>query len=108
VSSRKLDDHGEPIIEPPLLVKRHGDVTAVAFPMLFLGGVVFPVDSAPGWLRPVTAVMPLTYLASALRSIILDGQSLPDVWLQALVLVATALVGLAIAVRFFRWESSAV
>jgi ABC-2 type transport system permease protein len=81
---------------------------AIAFPMMFLGGVFFPVDAAPGWLRPFTEIMPLTYLATALRAIILDGSTLMDVWTQALVLVVTALAGLVVAVRFFRWESRVV
>ena len=34
---------------------------AVSFPMLFLSGVFFPVDSAPAFLQPIMKLMPLRY-----------------------------------------------
>jgi ABC-2 type transport system permease protein len=80
---------------------------AVSFPMLFLSGVFFPVDSAPSILQPVMAVMPLRYLADGLRNLMVRGDSLPHVWLSIVVMLGTAAVGFLLANRFFRWESSA-
>ena len=80
---------------------------AFSFPMLFLSGVFFPVDSAPSWLQPVMRLMPLRYLADGLRDLMVRGASLPSEWLNALVLLATGAVGFLLAIRFFRWESSA-
>lgn len=85
-----------------------GAANAVFLPMMFLSGVFFPVEDAPAWLRPITNALPLTYLVGALRDIMLRGASLPDVWLEILVLLVTAAVGMIIAVRFFRWEPRAV
>ncbi|HEX5164738.1 MAG TPA: ABC transporter permease [Thermomicrobiales bacterium] len=79
---------------------------AFTFPMLFLGGVFFPVDSAPDWLQPIMRLIPLRYLADGLRNMMIHNASLPDEWLNLLVMLATAAVGFALALRFFRWESN--
>lgn len=80
----------------------------VSFPMMFLSGVFFPIDTAPAWMQPITKIMPLTYLVEALREIMTRGQSILTTWPNLLVMVATAAVGLAIGLRFFRWEPRAV
>lgn len=80
---------------------------AIAFPMLFLSGVFFPIDSAPDWMRPIIMAMPLTYFADGLRDIMIHGSTFFAVWSDALVLLATALIALVLAVRFFRWEARA-
>jgi ABC-2 type transport system permease protein len=79
---------------------------AFTFPMLFLGGVFFPVDSAPDWLQPIMRLIPLRYLADGLRNLMIRDATLPDEWLNVVVMLATAVVGFALALRFFRWESS--
>lgn len=79
---------------------------AVTFPMLFLSGVFFPVDNAPDWLQPITKIIPLTYLADGLRDVMVRGGSLPDQWINILALLATCVIGIALSVRFFRWESA--
>lgn len=81
---------------------------AIAFPMLFLAGVFFPVDSAPGWMQPITILMPLAYLADALREVMIHGASLVSQWLNILVLLVTATIGFLVSIRLFKWESSSV
>ena len=81
---------------------------AIAFPMMFLGGVFFPLDSAPAWMRPITDVIPLTYFANGLRDIMIHGATVFGVWSDALIMLGTAAVALVLAVRFFRWEAQAV
>lgn len=80
---------------------------AIAFPMMFLSGVFFPIDSAPVWMRPITTAMPLTYFANGLRDIMIHGATFFAVWTDVLVLLATALVAIVLSVRFFRWEARA-
>ena len=77
----------------------------ITFPMLFLSGVFFDVDSAPGWLAPITKVLPLRYLVDALREVMTRGKGLDAIWMDWVILAATALIGVLIAVRFFRWEA---
>jgi ABC-2 type transport system permease protein len=79
---------------------------AVSFPMLFLSGVFFPVDSAPAWLQPIMKLMPLRYLVDGLRDLMVRGASLTDIWLEILVMLVTAVVGFVLALRFFRWDAS--
>jgi ABC-2 type transport system permease protein len=77
----------------------------VTFPMLFLSGVFFGIESAPNWLQPITRILPLSYLVDALRDTMSRGKGLTTVWTDLLVLVATFAIGMAIAVRFFRWDA---
>ncbi len=78
---------------------------AITFPMLFLAGVFFPLDMAPSWIQPIAAVLPLKYFADGLRNIMAHGSTLPDEWFNVLILAVTAVIGLILSVRFFRWDS---
>lgn len=80
----------------------------ITFPMLFLSGVFFAVDSVPAWLQPLLKVLPLAYLVDALRQPMTLGRGLSAVGTDLAVLAATFLVGLLIAVRFFRWDAGKV
>ena len=80
----------------------------ITFPMLFLSGVFFDVDSAPGWLKPITRILPLRYLVDALREVMTRGKGLDAIWQDWVFLGVTALVAVAIAVRFFRWDAKSV
>ena len=40
---------------------------SVAGALYLLCGAIFPLDSLPGWLRPVGMVLPLTYWLESLR-----------------------------------------
>jgi ABC-2 type transport system permease protein len=77
----------------------------ITFPMLFLSGVFFDLDSAPEWIRPITQVLPLRYLVDALREPMTRGKGIETTWPDLLVLVCTFAVGMLVAVRFFRWEA---
>ena len=80
----------------------------ITFPMLFLSGVFFEINSAPAWLAPITKILPLRYLVDALREVMTRGRGLDAIWMDWSILAATALISLLIAVRFFRWESRTV
>jgi ABC-2 type transport system permease protein len=47
------------------------------FPMIFLCGLFFPVESLPVWLRPVSYVLPLTYGADILHASVRGAARLP-------------------------------
>jgi ABC-2 type transport system permease protein len=78
----------------------------ITFPMLFLSGVFFSVETVPSWLQPLLRVLPLAYLVDALRQLMTMGRGLPAIWPDLAVLAATFVLGLLIAVRFFRWDST--
>ena len=77
----------------------------ISFPMLFLSGVFFPLDRSPVWLQDVAKALPLTYLADGLRQVMVYGASLTNLWADLLALVLTTAIGIALAIRFFRWET---
>ncbi|MHB8840487.1 MAG: ABC transporter permease [Candidatus Aquicultor sp.] len=77
----------------------------IGMPMMFLGGVFFPVDNAPTWIQPLIKVLPLKYLADALRSVMVQGQSLGSVQTNLYILLAVTAVLFAVSIKFFRWES---
>lgn len=72
------------------------------FPMMFLSGVLFPIDQFPVWLQWVGKALPLYYAADALRKVIVlsatFNQILPDVFM----LVVYSLATLSIAIPIFR------
>jgi len=50
-------------------------------PMMFLSGIFFSFDFLPGFLQTVARFLPLTYLADALRQVMVTGlRSLRWVW----------------------------
>jgi ABC-2 type transport system permease protein len=77
----------------------------VTFPMLFLSGIFFSMENAPAWLRPITRVLPLPYLVDALRETMTFGNGLAAIWPDLLALLVTFGIAMAIAVRYFRWDS---
>jgi ABC-2 type transport system permease protein len=52
----------------------------------------------------VVTAMPLTYLADALRQIMVGATPVYSLWVDLGVLAAWLVVSAALAVRFFRWE----
>ncbi|HEY4002160.1 MAG TPA: ABC transporter permease [Candidatus Xenobia bacterium] len=77
----------------------------LVMPLYFLSGAMFPLASAPAWMRALMVIDPLTYGVDALRSVVLPGSSLvrfdipTDV--SVLAVVAVLLVGAA-AFQFSR------
>ena len=41
--------------------------------MMFLSGTFFPIDAMPPFLQAVARLIPLTYLADALRQVMVGG-----------------------------------
>jgi imidazolonepropionase-like amidohydrolase/ABC-type multidrug transport system permease subunit len=72
--------------------------------MLFLSGATFPLSFFPEWLQIVTQFIPATYLMTGIAGILLQGESVWQNWQSVIALVVTALVGLFIATKLFRWE----
>lgn len=68
------------------------------FPMIFLCGLFFPIAQLPGWLRPLSYVLPLTYGADILHGAVRRANMLPpalDFLVVAVFCVALFFVTLA-------------
>jgi ABC-2 type transport system permease protein len=79
-------------------------IQLVQFPMLFLSGIFFPVDIMPAFMRPIVAIMPLTYLGDAFRQVMVDATPLYPLIVDVGVLAAWLVVCMVLAIRLFRWE----
>jgi ABC-2 type transport system permease protein len=64
--------------------------------------VVFPLTKFSGGVRSVLELLPISALAGGLRQVLQHGAGLPV--RDLLVLAVWAVLGLALAARFFRWE----
>jgi ABC-2 type transport system permease protein len=53
-------------------------VPLVLLPQVFLSGLLVPVAQLNDYLRPLSAIMPLTYANEALRSVMVKGYALSD------------------------------
>jgi ABC-2 type transport system permease protein len=79
-------------------------VQLVSFPMMFLGGVFFPIETFPRVVQVIARVLPLTFLADGLRQVMVGGAALYPLWIDCVVLLGWMLVGGVLALRVFKWE----
>ena len=70
--------------------------------LLGIGGVVFPLTKFPRGARPVLELLPTGALSTGLRDVLAGGAVFPA--RDALTLAVWAILGIAGAARFFRWE----
>ena len=79
-------------------------VNVLVLPMAFLSGSFGPTRHYPQALRAVGDVLPLKYFLDAINGIYLHGQELWDKPMNVAVLAAWGALGIAVAIRKFRWE----
>jgi ABC-2 type transport system permease protein len=79
-------------------------VQAVSFPMMFLAGVFWPIETFPAAVQVVSRVLPLTFLGDGFRQVMVGGAALYPLWVDFVVLLAWTAVAAVLAVRLFRWE----
>lgn len=83
------------------------EATLAAANLVFLlllvgGGVIVPLDKFPDAARDVLGLLPISALSDGLRDVLQHGASMP--WGDLGILAVWAVVGLAAAGKFFRWE----
>ncbi len=76
-------------------------VNLVMFPMMFLGGVMFPIQQMPWIMQYISKLIPLTYAADAMRKVMLLNANVADVFTDIIILLAFGLVTMAIALPLF-------
>ena len=79
-------------------------VNVIVLPMAFLSGSFGPTRHYPRALRAIGDVLPLKYLVNSMNAIYLHGRQIWDRPGSVAVLAAWGVVGLAVALRRFRWE----
>jgi ABC-2 type transport system permease protein len=83
------------------------EATLAAANLVFLlllvgGGVIVPLSKFPDGIRQVLEALPIAALSGGLRDVLQHGAAMP--WGQLGLLAGWAVVGLAAAARFFKWE----
>jgi ABC-2 type transport system permease protein len=70
--------------------------------LLLVGGMIFPLESLPGWLQGLSRLLPPASLADLLHGALEPNGVIPiRAWI---VLGIWAVLGPVLAARFFRWE----
>jgi hypothetical protein len=64
--------------------------------------MIFPIASMPGWLAPVTNIVPARWFIVIARGIMLKGAGLTYLWRETLVLLAMTALLLVAAMRSFK------
>ena len=71
------------------------------FPMMFISGILFPIDQLPVWMQYIGKALPLYYAADALRKVIILNASLGAIMPDVLILVAYTFLTMTIAIPLF-------
>jgi ABC-2 type transport system permease protein len=77
------------------------------FPQMFLSGIFFPIDSLPELVQPLAAVLPLSFVANALREISTNGLSLLEILPELAGIVVWLVISFVLATRLFVWKEVA-
>jgi drug efflux transport system permease protein len=71
-------------------------------PMIYLSGLIFPIENMPHAIQTITYAIPLRYYASIIRGIFLRGSGIDVLWPEALTLLVMGLAILTLASLRFR------
>ncbi len=72
------------------------------FPMMFLSGVMFPIQQMPWYMQDISKFLPLTYATDAMRKVVVLGAGAGDISNDLIILIAFGVIMIAIAVPLFR------
>ena len=79
----------------------------ITLPQMFLSGVFFSIDSMPDLLQPVARLLPLSYVVSSVREVIVNGLSLAEQMPTVFGLFVWLAISLTLAIKLFRWKEVA-
>jgi ABC-2 type transport system permease protein len=79
----------------------------VTFPQMLLSGVFYPIDALPALVQPLAKILPLSFVATALREIAVNGLSLLEMIPNIVGLIVWLGVSLLLAIRLFVWQEVA-
>ncbi len=74
----------------------------IVFPSLLVTGMLWPIESIPEILQPLSHVVPLTYAIDALKGIMLKGWGIGDIWFQLVFMSGFAVLTLVLAGLFLK------
>ena len=71
-------------------------------PMVYLSGLIFPIENMPPAIQLVTYLIPLRYYAEIIRGVFLRGSGIDVLWPEAVVLLGMGVAIMAVASLRFR------
>lgn len=74
----------------------------VMIPMIYLSGLIFPIENMPHAIQTITYAIPLRYYSNVIRGIFLKDAGLADLWRECVILAAMGTGLLTIASLRFR------
>ncbi len=88
-----------------ILIFKQGDpITGILGSVsALLGGVYFPLELLPDWVRLLSRFIPFTYALEGLRQSVLNGRDLSQLSHQVFILAAFAAVLLPLSLAVFAW-----
>jgi len=76
----------------------------ISFPLMFLGGVFFPINSMPEGFQAVVKLLPISHLSTAFRQVMNIGAGFGELWPQIALLGGWTIVAFIVASFTFRWD----
>ena len=72
-------------------------IPVIVLPAFLLSGIFWPLEAMPYWLHPFSYLLPPTYAAAALRSIMIRGWGVAEIWPEIAALLVFLVVFLGAA-----------
>jgi ABC-2 type transport system permease protein len=79
-----------------------GAALGATVPMIYLSGLIFPIENMPRAIQLVTYAIPLRYYAEIIRGVFLRGSGLDVLWPEALVLTGMGIALMAVSAARFQ------
>ena len=79
-------------------------VNAIFLPMIFISGTFYSTNHLPKVIAAIASALPLKHIIDGLYGALVTGKGLTHHLAAVAVLFAWCVVGLTLAVRYFRWE----
>ncbi|MGQ9730558.1 MAG: ABC transporter permease [Candidatus Zipacnadales bacterium] len=74
----------------------------VMLPSMLLSGFIYPIRNMPAWLQIITYAMPLRYFLTIIRSGMLKGSGIEDLWREVIILMAFSVLLVVAGALSFR------
>ncbi len=77
-------------------------INILMFPMMFVSGIMFPVQQMPWFMQWISELIPVTYAADAMRKVMILNAGVQDVLPQIAILIVFGIITMAIALPVFK------
>jgi ABC-2 type transport system permease protein len=79
-------------------------INAIFLPVAIISGTFFTPEAYPGFLHAIAEVLPLTHFTELTRNVMVRGEHLWENGAAVVVIAVWGAIGLAAALRGFRWQ----